>query len=414
MAVTSGLRFILWFFRGLVVLSALMGLGWIVSRLAGWESAGKTITERLATRFVAGWALICICGILFLALGVFSPLLWFFLFLPGMVVAVLGGLKQLRGLRGKCVRFPGNLSLSLIPLSFLVSALLTGAVLMASVPPDSRDELAYHLLLPQQWAQSGGWVQPPGNPRLMFPANTEILFSWASTIGGEGSARFLALGAALLCLALLVDGAKSSPARLLTLAFVLVTPMFLLSMSIAYVEYFLALLILLGWRAAMTVPGRSAGLTGLAWGLALGVKYTAIPIVGLLVLEAVWKLGARKRKEQGMLLASFLIATLLCAAPWYLRNLQVTGDPLYPFGTLIWAPDGSSAQEALVMTEFSPIPAKWRFSPWLFHGLENPLADEHLHPLWALLIPGVIFLGWNEPDTVLPGNNVFYQGLSHL
>ena len=29
-------------------------------------------------------------------------------------------------------------------------------------------------------------------------------------------------------------------------------------------------------------------------------------------------------------------------------------------------------------------------------------------------LTGVILLGWNNPDAVLPGNNVFYQGLSHL
>lgn len=412
MAVLSALRFLSWLVRGLLVLAALLGLGVIPGRLLGWGGSETSHIRRIALHFVMGWALLCLFGIVALATGVYTELIWIPLFSIGLGISAIVGTRRLRRVLVEGIHLSSGFDLHALPALLLVSSLIFGAIWMASVPPDTRDELGYHLLAPQQWALSGSWDQAPGNPRLLFPANTEILFGWASVAGGNGGPRFLALCAALLCLGLLIEGRSSTFARLMTLAFVILTPMAVLAMSVAYVEFFLSLLILLGWRLIFDDPDPRPGPAGLAWGMALGVKYTAIPIIGLLLLESLWKLGRQRRKEQRLLLIGFLGASLLLAAPWYLRNLELRGDPLYPFGTLKTAPETPDAREAAVMTSFSPIPPKWRFSPWLYHATENPLADEHLHPLWALLIPGIIFFGWRRrelPWFSIAGISVFFM-----
>jgi len=344
--------------------------------------------------FLYGWATICVPGIVLLATGGYSELLWTVLFIPGALAATVGITRAIRKMGNRLVFFSRPFGERPV-IALLLVLPLTGAFFTASLPPDSRDELTYHLLLPQQWALSGNWDQAPGNPVLLFPADTEILFSWARTIGGEGSARFLALAAALLCLSLLLEEGKTAAGRLMVLCFIVLTPMMLLTMSTAYVEYFLALLILLGWKSAME---SSPGTAGLAWGLALGVKYTAIPLVGFFLIESLFKLGRRRNRERRILMGSFLVATVVLAAPWYLRNFQLRDDPIHPFGSLISSDHSSRAADAEVMTDFSPIPPGWRLFPWLYHSVNNPLADETLHPLWVLLIPGVVFLGFFRRD----------------
>lgn len=69
-------------------------------------------------------------------------------------------------------------------------------------------------------------------------------------------------------------------------------------------------------------------LAGLAAGLAAGTKQAALPIAGLLVVVLLVAALRRRMWGHGVALA---LCTLVPAAIWPLRNLALTGNPLWPF-----------------------------------------------------------------------------------
>jgi hypothetical protein len=74
-------------------------------------------------------------------------------------------------------------------------------------------------------------------------------------------------------------------------------------------------------------------LSGALSGFAMGVKYTAFVAPLSLAIIILYQ-GVRERQRASSLLRSlflFALLALLVASPWYLRNLYLVGNPLYPF-----------------------------------------------------------------------------------
>lgn len=69
-------------------------------------------------------------------------------------------------------------------------------------------------------------------------------------------------------------------------------------------------------------------LAGLAAGLAAGTKQAALPIAAILVVVLVVTAFRKRMWSHGIVLA---LCTLVPAAIWPLRNLALTGNPLWPF-----------------------------------------------------------------------------------
>ncbi|MBE9506963.1 MAG: glycosyltransferase family 39 protein [Chloroflexi bacterium] len=86
---------------------------------------------------------------------------------------------------------------------------------------------------------------------------------------------------------------------------------------------------------------------GLA-GLAMGLKYTSFICPATLVVLIAWDAVRQKRPFRAALgqVALFSIVALVVAAPWYLRNLAFTGNPVYPFAYSLWDGRGWSQWHA--------------------------------------------------------------------
>jgi hypothetical protein len=61
---------------------------------------------------------------------------------------------------------------------------LLRALLLASFPPDARDELVYHHALPQFWGFQHDWWVPLDNLHWLFPANAELIWGYGLGAGG--------------------------------------------------------------------------------------------------------------------------------------------------------------------------------------------------------------------------------------
>ena len=286
----------------------------------------------------------------------------------------------------------------------LVTAYLawTGLVfLLCTVPPVSRDALTHHLAVPKLWIAHGGIYETPDIPFSYYPQLLELLYTLPLLWGQDNLAKYIHFAFALLTAGLIVAHLRSRvrPVLAWTGGLMFLTVPLILKLSVTvYVDLGLtffgtaALLAAIRW---LEHPHRWQWLAlgGLGAGLALSTKYNAL--VAFTVLSLLLTLFAVRRREgipPGRIAASvalFLAVALLVYSPWPLRNLTLTGNPIYPLHQSLFA-----------QQERPPAPA----------APQRPAAEKPLGPLttrrlvyeeplgYTLLIPFRIFFEGRDDD----------------
>lgn len=237
------------------------------------------------------------------------------------------------------------------PASEPISPILLGGVLfvvgylaamiwaLRYVPVLSTDALTYHLPAAVQWLQHGRidlfqtWLFNPAN--TYSPLAGSIFYAWLlGPIGNDSLAHFGGAPMVLLLFLAVAGIARSAGASMLVA--ILIAGGLALSHPIiglvdkAKDDLFLAAFfaVAAGALAKDRLQDRlGPWRLGAAVGLCLAVKYTALLAVPMLLLAIDAPIKARWRMRQ---IAYFLISALLLAEPWYLRNLLLTGNPIFP------------------------------------------------------------------------------------
>ncbi len=219
-----------------------------------------------------------------------------------------------------------------------LTALLS--LLIALTPPFDWDGLFYHLTMPRLYIEQGRIMPITDAPHQYFPGLIEMLYLLALQVRSDVTARLLHWGYAVLLggtLYLLagryVDRKYGWPTVLLYAAI----PMVAVLGSWAYNDLALAfyqlaaLYALLNWF-------RNNRFTWVIWsgilcGLALSLKYTAFvcPLILLVLMAWQWRREGGYGPTWLRAAAVFGAVTILTAAPWYVKNLVLTGNPVYPF-----------------------------------------------------------------------------------
>jgi hypothetical protein len=215
-------------------------------------------------------------------------------------------------------------------------------LMCAAAPPIDYDSLVYHLGLPQQWLLSGGAEVIPFHHYSAFPLATEAAFTAALALGGAVAAKvlawsflLLACGAvALLARRLAPAGAGGTPA---VAAVVFATvPAVALTSTLTYNDLWTAALLLLVFEALLrraatghTAPALEAGAFA---GLALASKYVSLVAMPALAGAALLLVALGRRWERSVYRDAgwAALVAVVVAAPVYLRNLVVLGNPVYP------------------------------------------------------------------------------------
>lgn len=235
--------------------------------------------------------------------------------------------------------------LSLAPYDVSLFAVRAGVVMLAVAgaltPPAAQDALVHHLALPKTYIIAGGLPELPFNYFSYFPAGMEMLYLQALLTGGAGMATLLhcAFGVATASLIASEAGALGSTAsaRLLAAAAFLTVPTVWMEMTWAYVDLTLAffttiaVLALLRFRRDGKLDWVLA--SGVALGAALSVKFTALVLFGILPVLALFVLYERQRLqpvESIRVLGALLAPALVVSAPWLIRNIIHTGNPVFP------------------------------------------------------------------------------------
>lgn len=215
------------------------------------------------------------------------------------------------------------------------------AVWFGLYPPASFDDTMYHLPLARGLVEHGRLVVEPQLRYPIFPMLQEVLAAALLALGGsETSVHLLSMAELLLLAGIVWAWARrraGEVAAVLAVGLLLGSPLVVWLGGAAYVDLALALFACGAlWaldRAGAFTAGASTpdrGWLALAAGLAgaaAAVKYHGLFFCGVVALTTLRL--ARRQRQAAWLLP--LALALPAAAPWYLRNLVLTGNPLFPF-----------------------------------------------------------------------------------
>lgn len=211
----------------------------------------------------------------------------------------------------------------------------------AAVPEIFYDALYYHLGLPQQYLLKGKIQWDSAVVHSAFPAYLDVLFGLCLGIASSGTAKFLnmllfllACGATAAFLFHVMGDLRATLVGTVTIATV---PGVLVMSTMCAIDSaligFSAMSALAVARARHAIMGSTGGLAGIlclgaaAAGFVAGSKYTGLWLIATLAPALFIPHHWRRTLRAGLL---FSVLALAIAAPWYVRNAVLTGDPLYP------------------------------------------------------------------------------------
>jgi hypothetical protein len=288
---------------------------------------------------------------------------------------------------------------------FLAIALL-GTAMVATGPVTDGDALCYHLQVPKVFLMSGAVGFDPDLHETVYPLVTEMLYAIALVFRGPVACRWIqwflgvALAANVTAMARPALGRRAWWAG----AIVILAPAISNGMSAPLTDVALAAFgaaAIFAWTRLLDRPGATAAaVAGLLAGLAIGVKYPAIVLVGLMG-GFLWVRAARGlfRCPAGPMRHSWLrpaavysLAVIAAGGWWYLRAYVHTGNPVYPF--FRGAFGGAGLDEVL-----DPIKRPMAVTPWNLLLALGPLTlqpdrfDSFSHqfgPVFLLFLPAAL------------------------
>ncbi len=254
-------------------------------------------------------------------------------------------------------------------------------LLALATPVVFWDSRAYHLAIPEFLALRGSLIRDPSFVFAWYPQAMECLYALSLPFG-EVAAKIVNAAFLVAAAAIAARSARSP----LAATIVLTMPGMLF---LAYVPKNAGLLALAGivsFERALNLgsdkPGRPATfLAGLAAGIACATHYAALWHLVFLVPLVLRRGGWRS-------FPTFFAGIALFAAPTYLRNFLMTGNPVYPFlGSLFgtWPPASIHAGH---LPGFAQLVDRLAALPWT--GVEALGIGSTL----GLVLPAGVLVAW--------------------
>ena len=416
---------------GLIVIAGVWGTGFLILKIPALNRAARWPGERVVLAPLVGAVAVSLAtlGVGLVTLRGQVPILilgWFFV-IGSAGLAWEWHDRHVHRRRAQGVLRAEGAGRLLAQYSVLLAAAVAAVtIIYALAPAVESDELRYHLSAPAIWLREGRIQYLPHQAFSNFPMLTEMLYLLALSPAGVtdgGSAKLihawcLLLSAGLvgtLCIRSLrrdlrLKGAGAwaavSGAALVTIpsAAVLAGWGFIDLAVTAYVLGFVYSV----HRLLKHPTGGWAMIAGLIAGGALGVKYSMVPLIGLLALTGAVLLAHRLKGDRSRALKLIGVCGLtavLAGAPWYLKNWVWTGNPVYPlawgvFGGGEWsaaqaelyhAMAGGKGVHLALPGPLAPL-AEWLLSPW-FVTVRFEAFEHHLLGATPLIML-VIVLAW--------------------
>ena len=330
--------------------SLALAAGWTVIRVLD-RGAVFILPERLLAAFCLG------CVMLYLGVFAVGPFRMNAAAMAAVVVAVgLIGVPGWPGfgrwLRqgeagsalGRLIRAEPRAALIWV----ITSVSLLCLLIQGLAPPSDYDSLNYHLALPQRDLEQG-FIGPDwyGIGFAFFPQLSEHLVRIALALGGEQATQPVTglFGLALALATALVTRRLGFPPVAAALAALMVVSvrMTVWELSTCEVEPQLATFTTLTLLAAMVWRGGGGRAAAVLFGLAAAggalVKYHGLVVAACFAPLLLADLAARRIRLAELGLAILAAAVLL--APHFVRNLILTGNPVFPLLNPLFQPGGA-------------------------------------------------------------------------
>jgi hypothetical protein len=289
-------------------------------------------------------------------------------------------------------------------LALFIVMTLSFVAINALTPPWAWDSLVYHLTGPKLYVQTHHLQHDLDLAYLGFPQWGSMLFTWSLLLVGPELAQMLHFLFMVLTLMLLPTLIKFlAPSRAwLAAGMLAAVPTATLLAGWAYVEWLTMFAGLVAFICLLQVDAlqRKDGavvLAGLATGLALSAKYTA---AGLVLGLGVW---AIIRLRSIRLVSLFGLGIVLAVGPYLIKNLILTGNPVYPFflAGKFWDADRAYwyGRPGTGLPVWVALFAPWDMTVWGVEGLDLAGKVSYgatLGPLLLILIPLALILGWRN------------------
>jgi hypothetical protein len=233
-------------------------------------------------------------------------------------------------------------------------------IVIALTPPIARDALIHHLAIPKLWLVNGGFYDIKWAVFSYYPMNIDLLYLIPLYFKNDIIPNFIHMGFGIGTAWLIYHYLNRHFNRVAGLLGVLVfvsTPIVLRMSTAAYVDLGLvffttaSILAFVHWRNDGYEGYKWLLISSIAMGLALGTKYNAL-VAWVFLSFAVVFLYSRDKGAQWRAIRYgiiFFLVSLCVFSPWLIKNLILTGNPLYPLfkgffnaGINIVAPDGSA------------------------------------------------------------------------
>jgi hypothetical protein len=337
-----------------------------------------------------------------------------------LVVAMSVGAREWAKV-GRSLRLHFNDSSSLETssrLDFLIRSLFAtivfGTFLTALGPVTDGDALCYHLQVPKVFLAQKSVGFEPALHETVYPLVTEMLYAIGLSLQGPVACRLvqwslgLAFSMTVTALARPILGRRAFWAGTVALAVPAVSNGMGAPLNDVALAAFgnAAILAWVRWRDRPTFGG--AVLAGILAGLALGVKYPAIVLVGLLTMSMAGVVLAADRQHRPRAvrdLAAFLAAAILIGGCWYLRAYLWTGNPVFPFFRHVFGGAGidevlDPIKRPMAVNLWNVLTALWPMTldPDRFDSLSHQFG-----PVFLMLLPGLLLLRAPRRIWVLTG-----------
>jgi len=254
-------------------------------------------------------------------------------------------------------------------------ALICAIVVLAWVPPVSRDALTHHLAVPKLYLQHGGIYEIPSIAFSYYPMNLDLLYIVPLYFKNDIAPKFIHFAFALLTAGLIFSYLRKRLDPLWALAgslFFLSVPIIVKLSITVYVDLGLvffstaSLMGLLKWVESR-FRIKFLMLSAVCCGLALGTKYNGLLVLFILtvVVPLVFirkakgiighhKPGSRRDSIRIQFAALgygaiFFTTALLVFSPWMIRNYAWTKNPVYPLYHHWFNPKNNDPGETLVV-----------------------------------------------------------------
>jgi 4-amino-4-deoxy-L-arabinose transferase-like glycosyltransferase len=303
---------------------------------------------------------------------------------------------------------------------YLLACLLTLVLLqiacigmMSAVPPVSRDALTHHLAVPKIWIEKGIFTELSSIPFSYYPMNLDLLYMVPLYWGNDIIPKYIHFAFALLTALLIYIHAKRRLDRvygLLGALFFLSIPVIVKLSTTVYVDLGLiffsagALFALIDW-VEKGFRIRYLLLSALYCGLAMGTKYNGLIVFFLLscFVPVLYVRRTNNRVHNGKQTASqfkalgfgivFFVGSLLVFSPWMIKNLYMTGNPVYPLYNNVFSSSPETQKKHVTEDEESEVPGKEEKentnSGWTHFAVRKVVYGESL---WQIvLIPVRVF-----------------------